>query len=44
VIDAGTAISELEEYAARRRAELNQGPEIPAMQWRSFRTLPDPRG
>ena len=44
VIDPGTAVSQLEEYFQRKRAEGNHQPEVPAMEWRSFRTLPDPRG
>lgn len=44
VIDAETAVPQLEDAFQRKRAERNQEPEVPAMEWRSFRTLPDPRG
>lgn len=43
VIGTRTALPQLEEYVQRKRAEKNEGPEVPAMEWRSFRTLPDPR-
>jgi bifunctional DNase/RNase len=43
VINAGTALPQLEEEFHRKQAEKNAEPEVPAMEWRSFRTLPDPR-
>jgi bifunctional DNase/RNase len=43
VIDAGTALPQLEEEFQRKQAERNAQPEVPAMEWRSFRTLPDRR-
>jgi len=44
VIDAPTAVPQLEDCTERKRVEQSQAPEVPAMEWRSFRTLPDPRG
>jgi hypothetical protein len=44
VIDAATAVPQLEDCTERKRVEQSREPEVPAMQWRSFRTLPDPRG
>lgn len=43
VIDTGTALPQLEEYFQRKPAEGSSEPEVPAMEWRSFRSLPDPR-
>lgn len=43
VINAATAVPQLEDYTEQKRVEKNQEPEVPAMEWRSFRTLPDPR-
>jgi RNA polymerase sigma-70 factor (ECF subfamily) len=43
VINAGTALPQLEEYHERKQAEQHREPEVPAMEWRSFRSLPDPR-
>ena len=44
VIDAATAVPQLEDYTERKRVEQSREPEVPAMQWLSFRTLPDPLG
>jgi hypothetical protein len=44
VINVATAVPQLEDYTEQKRVEKNQEPEVPAMEWRSFRTLPDPRG
>lgn len=43
VINAATAVPQIEDYTEQKRVEKNQEPEVPAMEWRSFRTLPDPR-
>jgi len=40
VITAATALPALEEYTRRKRAETNEEPEVPAMEWRRFRSLP----
>ena len=40
VMNAATALLELEEYVRRKRADTNQEPEIPTMEWRRFRSLP----
>jgi hypothetical protein len=43
VIEAGTARLQLEAEFQRKQAEKNAEPEVPAMEWQSFRSLPRPR-
>jgi uncharacterized protein len=43
VIEVETAVPQLEDEFQRRRAERNEGPELPTMAWQSFRTLPRAR-
>ena len=40
VVTAETALDRLEEYVVTKRAERNEAPEVPAMEWRPFRSLP----
>jgi RNA polymerase sigma factor (sigma-70 family) len=40
VVIAGTAPDQLEEYVRRKREAKNEEPEIPAMAWQRFRSLP----
>lgn len=40
VVMAGTALDQLEEYVRRKREAKNEAPEVPAMAWQRFRSLP----
>ncbi len=40
VVMAGTALDQLEEYVRRKREAKDEAPEVPAMAWRRFRSLP----
>lgn len=43
VFSAPTVMAELEAHTERKRAERQNPPDPMPMEWRSFRTLPDPR-
>ena len=43
VVDAPDALPALEAQNERARVEKGRPVEDPPMEWRSFRTLPDPR-
>ncbi len=40
VVMTRTALDQLEEYVSRKREAKNEAPEVPAMAWQWFRSLP----